>query len=435
MPWSKTQNIRGPAGPQGTAGPTTPSTDAGNLTRAGNDGLLYTPAGWLLTADVTLYVATTGSDTSGTGSATAPWATPHRAMAYLRGIVLADGIVVTISIADGAYSFPKALNLNHPQGTQIYINGTSTSGTRPTGALLNGGGVRGNSSTTEAFNDAKLKAYYRTQWQFNACDGLVCDLGGGVSVDQLLIRGDGTAYTDGVRSGGKDPARLQQNLFADKASAGSINLGQRVAVHNFGRLGIATSYGGSICAESVTVTNAKTDGIVTYFGGSIQAFLATVSNCGGDGIGTYFGGSINAMDATASNNLKNGIISGYGGSILAKGAITANNFQSGIIIRNGGTIFASGANSSSNGQHGIAISYGGTIDAHSVTVANNRRNGIYVGYGGNVLAGAATAKGNTESSAKAEGAGFILLNSATYDGILSPAANTQGNGMAYIQTS
>ena len=79
MPWSKTQNIRGPAGPQGAAGPTTPSTDAGNLTRAGSDGLLYTPAAWLLTADLTLHVATTGSDTTGDGSQAAPWATPHRA--------------------------------------------------------------------------------------------------------------------------------------------------------------------------------------------------------------------------------------------------------------------------------------------------------------------------------------------------------------------
>ena len=131
MGWNKTQNIRGPSAA---------STDAGNLTRAGSDGLLYTPAAWLLTADLTLHVATTGSDTTGDGSQAAPWATPHRVMAFLRGLLLADGVFVTISIADGAYTFSKELNLNHPQGTQISIEGTSTSGTRPTGTSLNGGG-------------------------------------------------------------------------------------------------------------------------------------------------------------------------------------------------------------------------------------------------------------------------------------------------------
>ena len=434
MPWSKTQNIRGPAGPQGAPGPTTPSTDAGNLTRAGSDGLLYTPADWLLTADVTLHVATTGSDTTGDGSQAAPWATPHRAMAFLRGLLLADGVFVTISIADGAYTFSKELNLNHPQGTQISIEGTSTSGTRPTGTSLNGGGGKGYSTTTESFNDAKLKAFYRTQWQFNGCDGLRCDLGGGVTVDKLLIRGNGTTYTDGVLAGGKDPLRIQQSLYIDKASTGSINLGQTVGVHNFGGVGIATGYGGSICAEAVTVTNTKSDGIRTYFGGSSQAYQATISNCNGDGIATCHGGSINAMDAMASNNLKNGIICFYGGSILAKGATAANNLQSGVMIRHGGTIYASAANASRNGQNGFATSYGGSIYGGDLTAASNQKNGIYIGYGGNILASAATLTGNGESAAKAEGDGFLRLNGAIYDGILSPPANTLGNGKAYIQT-
>ncbi|MFT7658624.1 MAG: hypothetical protein ACI90Z_002319, partial [Cyanobium sp.] len=180
MGWNKTQNIRGPSAA---------SADAGNITGAGSDGLLYTPAAWLLIADLTLHVATTGSDTTGDGSQAAPWASPHRAMAFLRGLLPADGVFVTISIADGAYTFSKELNLNHPQGTQISIEGTSTSGTRPTGTSLNGGGGKGYSTSTESFNDAKLKAFYRTQWQFNGCDGLRCDLGGGVTVDKLLIRG------------------------------------------------------------------------------------------------------------------------------------------------------------------------------------------------------------------------------------------------------
>ena len=70
MGWNKTQNIRGPSAA---------SADAGNITGAGSDGLLYTPAAWLLIADLTLHVATTGSDTTGDGSQAAPWATPHRA--------------------------------------------------------------------------------------------------------------------------------------------------------------------------------------------------------------------------------------------------------------------------------------------------------------------------------------------------------------------
>ena len=187
----------------------------------------------VITTPVTLYVATTGNDTTGQGTLAAPWATPQRAMQYLSDYTIEQGVAVTVSVADGTYTFTSPLYLNHPNGNQITINGGSTSGARPT-TSLNGGGVRGNTGATLAANDALLNPYYNTKFQFNGCHGLVCQTGGGVTVNTVLIRGNAAAGFSGVLCGNYSGTN-------NYASSGSINLGNTVAVHNFSVSGSSIS--------------------------------------------------------------------------------------------------------------------------------------------------------------------------------------------------
>ena len=69
-----------------------------------------------------LYVATTGSDSTGTGSIANPWATLDKALSYLsKFVILAK---VTIYVAAGDYTATTStLIINHPNGDKIYIVG------------------------------------------------------------------------------------------------------------------------------------------------------------------------------------------------------------------------------------------------------------------------------------------------------------------------
>ena len=433
-------------------------------------GGAWQPIG-VITSNLTLNVATTGNDTTGLGTAGAPWATPQRAMAYLSNYQIAQGVTVTVSVADGTYTFTTPLNLNHPNGSQIFINGGTTTGARPT-TTLTGGNAVGNTGATLAANDALLNAYYNTKWQFNGCHGLVCTQGGGVTVNTVLIRGNSTSPWSGVIAG-------NNTASSDFASAGAINLGTTVAVHNFSSSGILTYRGGSIVAPGTTVTNIvgagvitnlggsiwapgvvsanssgglvtssggsiyadngravynSINGILTNFGGSVQAASFTSTNNGGSGIATSYGGSINAAGATASNNGANGIVILYGGSILANGATASNNGGNGIITSFGGSIEATSATASNNGNSGIATSNGGSILANSAIALNNTGSGIQVVLGGTVNAQGATATGNGGSAdVFCNRSGIIYVLGATY-GTISPAVNTVGNLNAATST-
>jgi len=81
----------------------------------------------------TYYVATTGNDTTGDGSASNPWATPHRAMEYLSPKqIIDDGHSnVTVSVGVGTYNFGlKITNTGSDYITNrlIAVSGGSGSG-------------------------------------------------------------------------------------------------------------------------------------------------------------------------------------------------------------------------------------------------------------------------------------------------------------------
>ena len=412
-----------------------PSTDADNYTFAGTDGGVYTPTPLdpdlgspvqLLERDLDLYVATTGNDTTGDGTQALPWATPHRAMAYLSKVVLATGVKAMVFVADDDYTFTQSLDLGHPQGTQIFINGTSTAGTRPTGAALNGGGVKGNTTATESFNNTKLRAYYNTRWQFNGCTGLFAELGGGVTVDKVLIRGNATANTHGVLAGKRKGGGI------DDASIGSINLGTTVAVHNFGGNGVGTFLGGSIKAGFATVTNSGLSGITTTYGGSIGAINAFASNNREHGFLVNIGGQMFNTQAYACYNGGSGLYVSWGGSMFAFSSNSSFNGSDGAKVGQGGSLGASNSTSSDNGGSGYVVIAGGSLVCEKSEALRNAIHGIQAYMGGSIAAGAAITYGSVigpDVIANLDGIIYFAGGSTLSN---SPAFNTIGNGKGYI---
>jgi hypothetical protein len=442
------------------------STDPDNATVLGSDGGIYTPPFVetelgelvvLVTQDLNLYVATTGNDETGDGTQALPWATPHQAMAFLSKCVLGNGVTATVHVADGLYEFTVPLNLNHPQGTQIFINGTSATGTRPTGAALNGGGVRGNTAATRSFNEAKLDAYYNTKWLFKNCIGVKCSCGGGVTIDKVLIKGDGSEGWNGAVSGNRDGGA---GAGAGAACSGAINFGETVAIHGFGSTGIVAQLGGSVFGNFITVTNNNANGASIVFSANGQFTSSTFSNNNGTGIlatvgsgvgvdfsylgynnrsgaNAHTGGAITASNGfTATNNGQDGCYAYGGGTIVAANVVATDNGRNGLQAWAGGCIHADGTGSNfrRNSSSGVYAQDGGIIFCSDATSAENGGSGLHVSHGGtinarNVSTGGTTS--NADTNVLVEGAGNIDYRGGN-SGQLSPAANTVGNGNGYI---
>lgn len=80
----------------------------------------------IITADTTLYVATTGDDVTGDGSIGTPWATPQKALEYLNDYWISPAAYVDIMCGDGSFALTTAITVKHACGDRIRIRGTNT---------------------------------------------------------------------------------------------------------------------------------------------------------------------------------------------------------------------------------------------------------------------------------------------------------------------
>lgn len=84
---------------------------------------------------VNLYVATTGSDTTGDGTIGLPWATLGKALTYLNDYRINNSGTVTINMLSGEYDIAAVQYIRHLDGERISILGESTTGFFVTGIL------------------------------------------------------------------------------------------------------------------------------------------------------------------------------------------------------------------------------------------------------------------------------------------------------------
>lgn len=364
------------------------------------DGTLNAPDFGVITDNLDLYVSTTGSDTTGTGTLSNPWATPHKAADWLSTRSIKYGVSVRVNILDGDYTFTDPLILEHPQGRQIEFLGQSTSGARPKLSLTgsSSGIETGNTSASRTYNVGLLTSFYNTVLRFNGCDGIRCGGNGGTVIDKLLIIGDGsTQFSNGICVG-----------VADSGASGMIGIGTSVAIHNFGQNGIVVRYGGYVFAQEVTVTNCNI------------------------GIRVNYAGSVRCGNALASNNTNCGIQIDNTGNIRGLVSYAHYNGSGGFVVSEGGTMDMRAGVSTSNIGAGVSLAYGGTINAVNATIRNNIGAGVSVKYGGVVNLRGATVTNNRTIDIFGFASAVIDVNGATYSTSSPSGINTVGNGMVYI---
>lgn len=129
------QGAQGVPGVQGEPGPPGPpgTTDHSALTGLGNNDhpqyvLLSDMLGWaanvvtVIPVNTVIHVSTTGNDTTGDGSETAPFATLTRAMEWLSMRRIASTAAVTVQLGAGVFAM-TTITISHVDGDRITIRG------------------------------------------------------------------------------------------------------------------------------------------------------------------------------------------------------------------------------------------------------------------------------------------------------------------------
>ena len=77
----------------------------------------------VIAEDTVIYVGITGDDSTGTGAVTSPYKTLSKAMSVARNYVISGKAVLTVRLLRGEYTLDSNVDLYHPQGGNLVIEG------------------------------------------------------------------------------------------------------------------------------------------------------------------------------------------------------------------------------------------------------------------------------------------------------------------------
>jgi len=227
-----------------------------------------------ITANTSVYVATTGNDTTGDGTNGSPFATPHKALESIQNWIIDKDVTVTISVAAGVYNFTEKIEMKHPCGENI---------------ILQGSGNASPPNTSTNVTRANIESAFDTRFYFDAIDGLVVNNCNVFNVSTLAILSNNPSGTSGVLAIDNSVFNVPDGTFSVDgfnfnlySQHGKINVSSCTA-SNAIQINVFCD-SGEIKAESFGSTNAVQDGFNTKKLGSIVADNALTANNGRYGV-------------------------------------------------------------------------------------------------------------------------------------------------------
>lgn len=222
-------------------------------------------------ANTTIYISTTGSDTTGDGSSSAPYATLTKALSFLNGKMLLGA--VTIQLADGTYLHTSLIKPGHPQGDLITI--------------------RGNTSDRTA-----------VELSFTDCYGFFVAPNITTNLKYLTISGNRTTGNYGFFSLGHlslDHCKVMNFYTGIAQEAGCADLRTVESTNNLNN-GIDSFPQGFIYANNLTSTYNGCYGVYAHQTGSVDIDSGIVTNNTNYGLCAVSQGHIDAYGTTINYN-------------------------------------------------------------------------------------------------------------------------------------
>lgn len=414
-------------------------------------------AGLSIEKDQTYYVSLTGSDTTGDGSLTQPWATIEHAAEALQSYRIVPGTSCVLQIDDGDYSFSSSIE-NLPE--YLILSGKNSLLRQITSIQSSSGSSGDYSIVLNLFDVSSIEEgdecaiedaiggtnplalvgtyevtdvdtsnsritihapitgdlpsglvtatthIYKTKLCPTGVSGIIADRH--LTIKNLAILGDGSADTYGILP---EMATVQI---------------ENVAIRGFGTGGIYCENGAKVMADGLYISDSGSYGVYCS-GGQVTISSLMLARLTTAGIACQFSGTVNIPSAVIYNT-GTGILCRHAGSVLADAA-TLQKSGTGVLASYGGQVQIENSSILNHSGEGVRADYGAFISARYSVITNNSSQVIAYN-NSTIIVKYCTLTGATAIGAYARA--FVNAISASITGAVDPTLNTQGNGYAYI---
>ena len=199
-------------------------------------------------------------------------------------------VIVTIQIADGTYT-SSAIEIEHPNGSQIHIIGNTTN----------------NNSVVINFNNGENGFAVKNGNKLGFLDGVT------------LVGNNQTGY----------------GLYA--FGSGNISCGENISISNFNRGLFATSNSHIFCI-GIAISYSGDNGITCDSGSVVRANNSIITNSGGMGVMVSSQSLVNVSGATISSNSRSGAAADMGSVIIADNLTSQSNGEYGVTAHGGSNV-------------------------------------------------------------------------------------------------
>lgn len=233
----------------------------------------------LISGNATLYATTSGNDTTGNGTSSAPWATLGKAISWLNDKQIESGITVTVSLGSGTFVESAVITIR--------------------GEVFKHVGIQGNGSANTTISNvaAGVGCLYLADGTFLK------------DIRNIKLLGDNTSGT-GISVQQKSGIYIGADLIVNDYSSGITLTNDSLLVANSGALtsssnvnaGLYVTGGSEVRVQSCVFNNNGTDGLFCYENSVALATGATASNNTNYGFRAIFNSFIKADSTTATGN-------------------------------------------------------------------------------------------------------------------------------------
>ena len=332
-----------------------------------------------LTGNETVYVRTTGNDTTGDGSSGSPFASLERTIEYLGGLYIGD-YEVTVDIGEGVFNEAGTLTFQHPFGSQVTFEGVSEQITSQNTNSI------GSTGTYLGFNNL-----YRYDVTF------ILPVGKSVSVgDYIAVR---------EVSGGTNNQCLYGMHYVSAWNGGTRQATVQVVYRN----------GAPKASGTVTCTIELVKTVIAFNNKNGMKIGGTYT--GGVWKGLVLQGNYNTSNTSAKYGvwaLNTGVVS-IGGASTSGWAIGVVGFQTGLYAQNNALIFADYGFVSKSGLRCANAQNGGILNLRWARLSGANNNGIFAFNGSTVAANSVKVVGVGNDSVLSYQGSFIDATSAYVD--------------------
>lgn len=326
-------------------------------------------------------------------------------LADLDRVHIASDATVTITLAAGSYDFYAPLELHHPDGGRVRIQGDPAATSPP---ALNfwgcDGVIVGEGSAVGYLGSLSLNG------DGTAADGLLVHDSSTLTVGSLVIDGFGDEGIE-VNTGSTLLAESDSTTVTVESIGG---VGVAVVAESYAYLpvltvdgtgsdGVSIEYGSSAWLYGAEIVNAGDDGLIVSAGSYANAYQASVNTAVGSGVRAAEGSFIQANYAT-TYDIDDGFVAGNHSGMdadYASATIVASGHHYGFVAGEGSALTA--YDSAVSGGSYAYSSQGSYIDARYATITGasygywSRFNGFIHGYA-STAAGVQTADTDTDVS-------------------------------------